>query len=183
MSIPHFRRVTIAVVILSAHLGVHSEESAPVAKPSVAESIVGEISSQLHRHLIKSVGWGDIGSADQNDQKLGDAVDKLFREIFLLKGGSAFTQRKLGGHKRPIQLNGLELAAPSNLPITEADKLNGIECRTHYSIRAKAWREYVEGSWSEWKPSKPNFLSGFTFQKKSGKWEVQSSPRTYYSLR
>jgi hypothetical protein len=61
-------------------------------------------------------------------------------------------------------------------PITEADRLNGIQAKGVSSYTATAHRVYEKGAWHEWGDSIPqglNLVNAVRFQKARGRWNFQ----------
>lgn len=159
-------------------------EKIPLEEKSVTESAFGFLNEALHRQFVRAAGLGDVSEKPDSREKGFDAeLDRITRLIFVTVDGKVFTNQVIGATKKPVQLEGLEFSQPNGSPLTEADRLNGIDRRVSVRIRAKAWRIYEEGNWSEWKPRTPVLMSGFSLERRSGEWKTASSPFGHYSAR
>ncbi len=149
-----------------------------------SQQIVESLQNALSNKFLEAAGLGELSDSSVSDdtehQKL---LNETFDSVIWRKGQSYFTRSLVGGQNSPIEINGLELVGPRAQHINEADKLNGIEKRVHYSLRMKAWRKFdKETRWGEWKPGGPPLLTSFGFVLKNGTWEVTHSPLQYYSV-
>ncbi len=157
----------------------------PLVKKNSGEAVISSISSALHRELLKSAGLGTISSVNgATDSDHLDLLNQVLKESFLRKGDATFTYRTISNHKVAYEINQLELLGPNSLPVTAADKLNGIEQRVSYVPRFKAFRSHdPKTGWGEWKPAIPAFIPGVQLEKKNGKWQVKHSPRGRFSIK
>jgi len=70
--------------------------------------------------------------------------ERFLDKIFFQKDGACFTYWEPGHY--PIEVNGLELSGSHGSPPMEADKLNGIDAKIHYSFQVKAHRKFERGT-------------------------------------
>ena len=71
-----------------------------------------------------------------------------------------------------VELKGLSAEVKSQ-PLSQADKLKGIEWQGSGNIRQEAWRIYHEKTgWSVWQPTPQNESGRLFLGKKKGKWIV-----------
>lgn len=122
------------------------------------------------------------GSEIEN-KEAREALETHISTIVLFKEGSAFTQKIVGDKTIPYEMKGFEYVGPRELPLTRADKENGIDRKLLFSIRISTWRSYNKASgWSGWKSGRPLGLGGISLQRKDGTWEIVSSPAANYTL-
>jgi len=71
-----------------------------------------------------------------------------------------------------VELKGLSAEVKSQ-PLSNADKLNGVEWKGSGNIRQEAWRMYHEKTgWSGWQPPPQNESRRLFLGKKKGRWIV-----------
>lgn len=183
-----FAKCCLAIIsaILAVPVFVFGEGTyIPLVKKSSGEAVISGISSALHRELLKSAGLGTISSGNgATDSAHLLLLNQILKESFLRIGDATFTYRTISKQKVAYEINRLELIGPNTLPITAADKLNGIEQRMSYVPRFKAYRSHdPKTGWGEWKPAIPAFIPGVQLEKKNGKWQVKHSPRGSFSIK
>lgn len=150
---------------------------------SAAETALHGVSARLHQSFTKAAGLGEHTTPSLvDDPDLEKYVRETLKRFFLLKGDSVFTQRISGQSTTPVQIESLVLQGPLTRPISAADRLNGIDLRVHFSVKAAAWRSFSEGNWGEWKPSAPPLLSSFVYERKNGTWTLAASPSNWYGV-
>lgn len=110
------------------------------------------------------------------------ALGRSLQGMLTANGENHYTYLTIGNVKKPIEITGLSLDNPAPLPVNDADRLNGIDLRILFYIKAKAHRTFETGSgWSEWKPGKPALMSAITLEKKRGAWKVAGDSSKYYA--
>lgn len=104
--------------------------------------------------------------------------------IFLTEGNYDFTQSRWGAKPTPYQLEGLELVALDEAPLSAGDEAAGIDRRLTYEFRANTHRRFHEQTgWGRWTKGVPPHLDGITLVREKGVWKVASSPVWAYSLK
>ncbi|MDF1860076.1 MAG: hypothetical protein P1U87_07665 [Verrucomicrobiales bacterium] len=151
-------------------------------KATLVRNLVASVSSVIKKEEPETIPPNPLLTLAADAPELHELLEKNFSEIFFRKGARAFTRRKNGESANTVQLHGLELEPPIPATLSEDEKERGIRERIHFPVRVTGWREYSEGFWGEWQPSKPPMLSGFTFEKREDAWALISSPVQWYSL-
>lgn len=166
---------------VASYLGV--AETAPAGKPTtMLHSAIESVSSIIRKEEVEEEGPNPLLSLESESPDLHLLLEKHFRELFLRKGARSFTKRRHDAGSIVIQLNDLRLDTPIAATLSEEEQESGVEERIYFSIRANGWREYAGETWGPWQRAKPPMLSGFTFEKRNGTWELDSSPAEWYSL-
>jgi hypothetical protein len=152
------------------------------SKATLVRNLVSSVSSVIRKEEPENTPPNPLLTLSADSPELHELLEKNFSEVFFRKGAQAFTRRKNGESAHTVQLHGLELEPPIPATLSEEEKENGIKERIHFPVRVKGWREYADGVWGEWQPSKPPMLSGFTFENREDTWKLISSPLQWYSL-
>jgi hypothetical protein len=115
------------------------------------------------------------GSLDEEAKK--EITDFYFSKRLIMKCGNDLYS-SLGIKNQPalqwiiVELKGLSAEVKSQ-PLSQADKLNGVEWKGSGNIRQEAWRMYHEKTgWSGWQPTRQNESGRVFLGKKKGKWIV-----------
>lgn len=78
----------------------------------------------------------------------------------------------------------MELSEIEGKRVTPADLKNGIEERSTFAFKAKAYRIFDEvKGWGPWEPGLPPNLDTVSLVKQEGTWKTSTSPEAVYSLR
>ncbi|MDF1853629.1 MAG: hypothetical protein P1U85_22535 [Verrucomicrobiales bacterium] len=114
----------LALVVGSCHLyndWALADTDIPYAKESSSplhQALKG-MGGLLHRQFVRSAGLGDI-SSEEGAQSTAhqEAPGKELDSIFLKKGDSHFTQRRLSDQSTPVEIRGMELLGPNGTSLT-----------------------------------------------------------------
>jgi len=70
-------------------------------------------------------------------------------------------------------------------PVSEADRLNGIEWRGLLTLAYPAYRRFVDGQWTQWQNNPRTAEYDFQVVKRSSGWSIDNhlNPTTNYSTR
>ena len=166
---------------VASYLG-ESDIAKENSKVTLVRNLVSSVSSMIKKEEPETIPPNPLLTLATDAPALHVLLEEHFSKIFFRKGSQAFTRRRNGESANTVQLHGLELEPPIPATLSEEEKERGIEDRIHFPVRVNGWREYSEGSWGEWQPSKPPMLSGFTFEKQENAWELVSSSEQWYSL-
>lgn len=176
------------------HLTKEPDESLIAATKGAIVTTTGDVSKQLGLEklmakLKEAVPASKEASKEASptspkDPEQAAATDELLGKMFLHRGDSYFTQSQWGAKPVPYELRDFELVGPKALPLTEADRMNGINERVSYSIRVRAYRVYETGKgWGAWNLKNPPQLDGITLVRKDGLWKIVSDPSRLYTLK
>ena len=77
------------------------------------------------------------------------------------------------GKQGYIEMNGFRITAEYD-PITQADRLNGIEAKGTSRIKSDTYRSFYDSKWHEWKNGSPTNLGRVAhFQRFKGQWKFE----------
>jgi hypothetical protein len=142
----------------------------------------------LFLQLLLAAG---IATAATPEQEMAAEAQKLLDSLFTQCGDDHFSKRTFkykSGTAWVIDQYKKLLAHAKLYPLSEADRLNGIEWKATVQFTASAGREYSHGeqlvkrglnpkkldTWSEWK--KPQFAFAYPIEKKHGMVSITKRP-------
>lgn len=181
--------VVVPTVLKQPDLGLGSKpDGAPPSTSAAGESKPPvALLEPLHKAMVEAATGGPVHKANLGDGDMAAAkavVEKYLSGFLKQEGESHFTTSVIGGARKDYEIRGLQIGASQSPFVTEADRLNGIEARLFFSLKASAHRSRKpDATWSEWRPGKPvvNFY-GVRLERKAGVWSVVHGPGENYQL-
>jgi uncharacterized protein with PhoU and TrkA domain len=174
-----------------AGAGAEASVPSPLSPNSFAQEALKKLADEMEkRHgdleeaavveerILTPLPSGVLGGTHET------TVNALMEVIFLRKGKSWFTQTVRDAHPVPYEMKDLQLAGPTRLLVTEADKANGIDQRISYGFSVSSHRKFTKATgWQAWEKGKPVLLTGIIMSRVKGIWVIDSSPRESFSLK